>query len=706
MPSSLLLEIGCEEIPAGYIEPALAQLGQAAREGLAASRIRFASLRTVGTPRRLALLAEGVAEEQEDQTREVTGPPVKAAFDASGAPTGAARGFAKNAGVPLEALERVQTPKGEYLLARVHETGKPSAEVLPALLASWISSIAFPKTMHWNGEGRFARPVRWLVALLGPDVLPVEVLGVVAGRRSRGHRLLAPGWFEVPSPEGYVPALRERGVLVEPEARRSAIASAIAAALEGRSGRAIPDADLLEEVTNLVEWPEAVLGHFDEVYLSLPRPVVVTAMRAHQRYFAVEDEQGTLLPHFLAIRNGRGEGTDAIRRGNEIVLRARLEDARFYWEKDTKGGLEAKVPALKGIVWHEKLGSVYDRTQRIVQVAERLAGALAPHARASVRRAAYLCKADLATDMIRDGKEFTTLQGIIGSEYAAAAGEAPEVVRAIRDHGLPQGPSDPLPETIEGVLLSLADRLDAIVGGFRAGLEVTGSQDPYGLRRAGNGIVRILLEKRISLDVVAEASWLATVYDREGVAGSNGTAFKDFWVQRLASALEEQGIGKETANAVLAVRPGSPPDVLARAKALEKIRQSADFEGLMIGYRRAANLLRSADQADIVVSGQPLAERAEHFAERVEADLHLETKMARQAVETYLQGADPDYPAALRHLLGLRPSIDRFFDGVMVMVDDTPTRRRRLGLLESVRQTFMRIADFSALPNAPGQKSV
>ena len=341
-----------------------------------------------------------------------------------------------------------------------------------------------------------------------------------------------------------------------------------------------------------------------------------------------------------------------------------------------------------------------------VKIVDRLAGGLAPAARVAATRAAYLCKADLATDMIRDGKEFTALQGVIGAEYAAAAGEPPAVVQAIRDHHLPQGPSDPLPETVEGVLLSLADRLDAIVGGFRAGLEVSGSQDPYGLRRAGNGIVRILLERRIPLDVAEAAGWVGALYDQEGLPGPDGAAVLQFWIGRLASALEEQGISKETANAVLAVRPGNPLDVLARAHALDEIRQTTDFEGLMVGYRRAANLLRSADPADIPSLGQPLAERPENFTDGAEADLHLETKMARQAVETYLRSPDPDYRAAVRHLLGLKPSIDRFFEAVLVMAEDSTTRRRRLGLLESVRQTFSRIADFSALPNAPGQKTL
>jgi glycyl-tRNA synthetase beta chain len=703
---ALLLEIGCEEIPAGYIAPALAQLERAAAEGLAAARIGHGALSVLGTPRRLALLADGIADRQEDRTRDVTGPPVRAAFDASGAPTSAARGFAKNSGVALEALERIQTPKGEYLLARVHERGAPTRDVLPDLIRGWIVGINFPKTMQWNGQGRFARPVRWITALLGADVLPVEAFGVSAGRKSRGHRTLAPGWFEVPSQEAYVDLLRERGVLVAPAARRAAILASLSSSTEALGGRAVADPELVEEVTHLVEWPEAVVGRFDEKYLALPRPVVVTALRAHQRYFAIEDAHGLLLPCFLAVRNGRGEGADEIRRGNEAVLRARLEDARFYWEKDTRSGLEAKVPELKEIVWHESLGSVYDRTVRLVEIVQRLARNVAPASVEAAARAAYLCKADLATDMIRDGKEFTSLQGIIGAEYAAAAGEPQEVVRAIRDHHLPQGPSDPLPETIEGALLSLADRLDAIVGAFRAGLGVSGSQDPYGLRRAGNGIVRILLERRIPLDVLSEGGWLGTLYDRAGAPGPDGAAFQEFWVGRLASALEERGISKDTANAVLAVRPGNPLDVTARAKALDEIRQSPDFEGLMVGYRRAANLLRSADPADIPPPGQPLAERSENFTDRAEADLHLETKMARQAVETYLQAPEPDYGAVLKHLLDLKPTIDRFFEAVMVMVDDPATRRRRLGLLESVRQAFLRIADFGALPNAPGQKTL
>jgi glycyl-tRNA synthetase beta chain len=702
----LLFEIGCEELPASFVPPALAELEALARAGLTEARLGFGSVRALGTPRRLALLIDGVGERQEDRTREVQGPAVKAAFDAKGEPTAAAKGFAKGAGVAVESLERTATPKGEYLMARVHEKGRPASAVLPELLRGWATGLHFPKTMHWNGAGRFARPVRWLVALLDGERLDVGCFGVTAGARSRGHRTIAPGWVELERPERYAGALLEAGVVVDPAERRSRIQEALRSAARTAGGRAVDDPELLDEVTYLVEWPEAVVGTFDRKYLDLPRPVVVTAMRAHQRYFALEREDGALLESFVMIRSGRGEGADQVRRGTQAVLRARLEDARFYWENDLKGGFASKVDELKGMVWHERLGSIYDRTLRLSYLADDLARTLAPEVRDAVSRAARLCKADLATEMIRSGKEFAALQGIIGAEYAAASGEAEAVVRAIREHYLPQGPSDPLPASKEGTVLSLADRIEAMVGGLRAGIEVSGSQDPYGLRRAGNGVVRLLLEKGLRLDVLAVADRLSAHFDKAGVSPApNAGDLTAFWAQRLESALEERGISHDTAAAVLAVRPGDPCDALARARALDTIRQSEDFEALMVGYRRAANLLRTAKPEEIAAEGAPLAERAENFGEKVEADLHLETKMARQGVETLLQADHPDYAKALRLLLGLRGAIDGFFDGVMVMVDDTVARKRRLMLLESVRQTFLRIADFSHLPAAAGQKA-
>lgn len=705
MAEALLLEIGCEELPASFVAPALDELRATAEGGLREARLAFDSARAIGTPRRLALIVEGIAPRQEDRTSEVFGPPVAVAFDASGKPTPAANGFAKRVGKPVESLERRPGPKGEVLYARVLEAGRPAPDVLPDLLRGWIDSLHFPKTMHWSGSDRFARPVRWLVALLGGEVLSLEAFGVRAGRSTQGHRIHAPGWADVPRPADYVETLRARVVMVEPEERRKSISEGLLRAVGPLGGSPVADPDLLEEVVQLVEWPEPVVGSFDPSYLELPRPVVVTAMRAHQRYFAVEKD-GALLPNFVMIRSGRGEGHDEIRRGTQAVLRARLEDARFYWRNDMKDGLEAKVAALKGIVWHEKLGTLHDRTLRIVQTAEDLARALSPAARGTASRAAFLSKADLASEMVRSGKEFAALQGVIGAEYAAASGEPAEVVEAIREHYLPQGPGDPLPSTMAGALVSLADRLEALVGGFRAGLEVTGSQDPYGLRRAGNGIVRILLERGLRLDVLAAAGRVGALFEGAGLGMDRSGDFRAFWAQRVESALEDLGITHDTAEAVLAVRPGDPADVLARARAVDAVRQTPDFEGLMVGYRRAANLVRSAAPADVPASDRPLAENAENFGHKSEADLHLETKMARQALETYLQTGAPDYPAALKHLLALRPSIDAFFDAVMVMTDDLPTRRRRLGLLEAVRQTFLRIADFSALPSPPGQKSV
>lgn len=706
MPESLLLEIGCEELPASFIAPALAELREEAEAGLREARLGFTSARTLGTPRRLTLLVDGVADRQEDRTLEVFGPPVAVAFDGSGKPTPAALGFAKRVGKPVDSLERRPGPKGEVLFAQVLEPGRSAREVLPELLREWILALHFPKTMQWGRPERFARPVRWLVALLGTGILPVELFGLRAGRQTRGHRVHAPEWADVPRPSSYVDLLRERIVMAQPEDRASAITESLVRSAASLGGAPVPDPGLLAEVVDLVEWPEAVTGSFDARYLELPRPVVVTAMRAHQRYFAVEGKDGALLPYFIMIRSGRGEGHDEIQRGTQAVLRARLEDARFYWQNDLKEGLEAKVASLKGIVWHEKLGTLHDRTLRIVQLVEELARVLAPASRRNAARAALLCKADLASEMVRSGKEFATLQGVVGAEYALAQGEPAEVVRAIREHYLPQGPSDPIPSTPEGILVSLADRLESLVGGFRAGLEVTGSQDPYGLRRAGNGIVRILLEKGLRLDVLDVAQRLDSQLAEAKVGESRGEAFRSFWIQRIQSAMEELGVSKESAMAALAIRPGDPLDVLARAQAIDSIRQSSNFEGLMVGYRRVANLLRAADPGDIPSLEQPLAEKAENFGEKAEADLHLETKMARQAMETYLQASSPDYGAALKHLMALRPSIDAFFEAVMVMTEDPSSRRRRLGLLEAVRQTFLRIADFSALPSAPGQKSI
>lgn len=705
MPESVLLEIGCEELPASFVAPALDELRELAEKGLADARLKHGPIRTAGTPRRLALIVDGVADRQEDRTLEVSGPPVAVAFDAAGKPTPAAQGFAKRVGKPVEALERRPGAKGEVLFASVLEAGKPASDVLPDLLRGWIAGLHFPKTMHWNGAARFARPVRWLVALHGAHVLPLEAFGVQAGRRTQGHRIHAPGFIEVKKPDAYVDLLRDNVVQALPDERRSSIVAGLQSAAKSIGGTPVDDPELIDEVVQLVEWPEPVTGSFDPVYLELPRPVVVTAMRAHQRYFAVEGKDGALLPNFIMIRSGHGEGQDEIRRGTQAVLRARLEDARFYWRNDMKEKLEEKAAALKGIVWHEKLGTMYDRTLRIVQVVEELARAIAPGSRAAASRAALLSKADLASEMVRSGKEFATLQGVMGAEYAAAAGEPPEVVRAIREQYLPQGPSDPIPSSVEGTLLGLADRLEGIVGGFRAGLEVTGSQDPYGLRRAGNGIIRILLERGIRIDVLAAMERLDATFAQAGIGGDRRENLRAFWSQRVESALEDAGISRETAAATIAVRPGDPMDLLARARAIDQVRKSPDFEGLMVGYRRAANLVKTAQPEDVPRSGQPMAERAENFGEKSEADLHLETKMARQAIETYLQSDSPDYAGALRHLLGLRPAIDAFFEAVMVMTDDVTTRRRRLGLLEAVRQTFLRIADFSALPSAPGQKS-
>ncbi len=448
MSRELLFEIGVEELPAGYIPPALAQLEREARAGLGSLRLSFDTIRTWATPRRLALSITTVQEKQEDVTEEVTGPAVKAAFDGEGKPTKALR---------------VQTPKGEYVAVTVPRPGRAAAEVLPEVLATLATRLQFPKAMRWReDETRFARPVRWLVALLGSDVLPVRAFGLTAGRTSQGHRFLHPGPVEIPEASRYLATLEAAGVRADPVARQAALAERIEALAREAGGRVVSDPELLEINAYLIEWPGAFLGRFDVGYLDLPREVIVTALREHQRFFAIEDASGRLRPAFISARNGDERGLERVRKGNEDVLIARLEDARFYWETDLRQPPAARVEALAGVVWMEGLGSLRDKAARLESLTRFLAERLAPAAAADASRAALLCKTDLLSEMIGSGKEYASLEGVMGGHYARRAGEPEAVAAAIAEHYRPRGPGDALPAGEAGALLSLADKLDHV----------------------------------------------------------------------------------------------------------------------------------------------------------------------------------------------------------------------------------------------------
>ena len=689
------MEIGTEAIPAGYMPPALEALEAGARMALTGARLAASAVRARGTAKRLVLEIEGLASRQEDLVREVTGPRADAAFR-DGKPTPAAEGFARKNGMAVEALTRVTTEKGEFLLARVHESGRPAVEVLPGLLSGVVAALGWPKTMVWNGgRFRFPRPVRWVLCLLDEQVLPVTVGGIAAGAESRGHRLLGPGRVRVAAAGDLLAALAERGVLLDPQVRRERIEAGLAEAARGLGGNLVADPGLLDEVVFLTEHPTVQVGRFDSEYLTLPREVIVTAMRSHQRYFAVENARGELLPNFLVVCDGRWEDASRVIAGNERVLRARLADARFYWDVDRKTGLESLARGLSGIVWLEAVGTMGEKTDRTVRLVERLGSswyaAEWPSLREVALRAARLAKADLASEMIKDGKEFTGLQGVIGARYAEAAGESPLLSRALVEQYSPRGAGDALPETPVGTLLAFADRLDTVAGCFGAGFVPSGSQDPYALRRAANGLVRMLMEKRlhVSMDdlVKTAVGGLPEKVRREGLAEEVAV----FLADRTAFFLRDRGISYDTVDSVLAADADDPLDGLARAEALQTLRNEESLERLVVGFKRVANILKGIDESALPDPAR-IAWKESHPSEQA---LHAAVTEVRG-----LSGAArerKDYPQVLELLLRLRAPIDQFFLDVLVMSENAEERNRRLALLAEARGLFHHFFDPSRI---------
>ncbi|MBI5711786.1 MAG: glycine--tRNA ligase subunit beta [Candidatus Eisenbacteria bacterium] len=710
MSRTLLFEIGVEELPSSYIPPALEQLERGARAGLGDLRLAFERIETAGTPRRLALLVHGLVERQTDHDEEAMGPAVRAAWDAEGKPTKALLGFCQGKGADLASVRKVATPKGEYVAVTVHHAGKPAAEVLPALLASLATGLSFPKTMRWLADDtRFARPVRWLTALLDQQVLPVRAFGLEAGRESRGHRFLVPGGVMIQTAQYYLGTLRGALVSVSPRTRCETILTQIETLATERGGRVVPDEELVEINNFMVEWPTAFAGHFDPQYLDLPREVIVTALREHQRFFAVEDARGHLLPAFIAVRNGDARGIANVVKGNQDVLIARLEDAKFYWETDLKHPPADRVEQLAGVVWMEGLGSLREKAGRLSALAAWLAQRLAPGAAAAAERAALLCKTDLLSEMIGSGKEYASLEGVMGGHYARRAGEPEAVAAAIAEHYRPRGPSDALPETDAGVLLALADKLDHVAGAFVAGKVPSGSEDPYGVRRAGNGVLRILLEQERHLDLrdaTMEATRPFFAADPELKQAEIVKQLGEFWRGRVEAALEDRGLrydeceaaleariavfhGDPTSTAVATRRPGwvAPHDALRRAQVLSGFRTDARFEPLVILFKRVANILAKATETI-----PPALDRA-RLAEKVERELAAALDQARQRTGPLWQKRA--YDEILPALLSMEEAIHAFFDGVMVNAEDMPTRLNRLRLLTEVRELFVRGWDLS-----------
>jgi len=672
-------------------------------------RLAGAEVMQFDSPRRLAILASGIHAAQADVTEQITGPSVNVAYK-DGQPTPAAVAFARKAGVDVSQLEKITTPRGEYLAAKITKKGRSAAEILAESLPKEIAAIYWPKNMDWRKPNeRFVRPVRWVVAMLDEATIPLEVAGIRAGKTSRGHRTLSGAEVTIPSAgSAYVDALRAAKVLGRAE-REHQIRRALDAATRTIPGaRWREDKPLLDTVVNLTEFPSAILGDFDPQFLALPGELLVTVMRDHQKYFAVEDARGKLLPYFLAVLNTDSDPNGLIRHGNERVLRARFNDARFFWETDQKHSLLERLDSLRYVTFQKDLGSYYDKTQRVQRLSSWLSEIIKQSGIAVrpgvIHKAACLAKTDLTTELV---KEFTELQGIVGGLYARVQQldpSLPEATRlaiadAIYDHYKPESTEDEVPRSMEGAVLSLADKADTIAGMFALGLVPSGSKDPFALRRQANGIVKIIAEKKLPLrlgDVMrdARAGYKGSEAEKKFVdEGKYQESLSTLFRERLEFYLKDvRGYAHDVVKAVLAADAESVVDALARAEAVAKVRPSADFESISVAFKRMKNILRQAAETK-----KSIAETLDTGALKEESEKALAVQIPQTATVVEKQRAGKNYEGALLEIAKLRPAIDTFFDKVMVMVDDEKLRANRLVLLQTLLKEFSTIADFSEI---------
>jgi glycyl-tRNA synthetase beta chain len=668
--------------------PALEQLKELAEKKLKEARIEYQELNTYGTPRRLVLYIQGLPEVQPDLVEEVKGPSAKAAFDAEGKPTKAAQGFARGQGVDVNELTVKETNAGSYVFALKKIAGRPVQEVLEEILPQLILGINFPKPMRWGYlDLKYARPIRWLVALFGEKIINFEIGEVASGRISRGHRFLGANAIAINDADQYFSLMEENYCIVDPKQRQEKILKEIHELAQSVQGKVEPDQELLDEIVYLVEYPTALMGGFAEKYLEIPKEAVITPMKEHQRYFPVLNAQGDLLPKFITVRNGNKEHLEVVQAGNEKVLEARLADAKFFYDEDQKVKLEAYTDKLKAIVFQESLGTIYEKVERIKTAVSNLAKMLSVENMAEKRalRAASLCKADLVTNMVY---EFPELQGIMGEKYALLSGEDEIVAKAIFEHYLPRHAGDILPETMEGTLVSIADKLDTIAGCFAVGIEPTGSQDPYALRRQALGICHIILAKQLDLSLISLIDQALENYtqklnlDREKLTQT----IYNFFEQRVRNILAEQGHRYDVIDAIILAGYDNLPQTMLRAKGLEEVKGTETFTKLLTAFNRANNLAKKAQIIEI---------QEQYLQEPVERDLYLKLKEAQKQVKEEL--SRNDYRAALETVARLEEQINAFFEGVMVMVEDEDVKNNRLALLLEITQLVSPIADLTKI---------
>ena len=701
-----LFEIGCEEIPAGMIAKASSELKAILEKyfsttGLLAENSAGASIETFGAPRRLTAIARGIHLKQEDVTREITGPPKSIAFDNVGEPTRAAMSFAEKQGIPVSKLTIANTPKGEYVVVKQVVLGRPAAQILSEVLPQAILEISWPRSMYWTGAHgpRFIRPIRWIVALLDGKTIPFSFAGIDAGNRTDGHRFLGKRNILVRGPADYESQLKKNFILCRPQARRAKIEAEIKSVAAKKNLHAHEDASLLDLVTYLNEYPTVITGDFDSAYLALPEEILITVMRDHQKYFAVESRAGDVAPHFLAVINHPSDPKGLIRAGHERVLRARFADAQFFWETDQKHKLGENLPKLAAVTYERRLGSYRDKVERMRALARWLAeqwfsGGVTQADVAGSDRAAELAKCDLISGMVG---EFPELQGIVGGLYARAQGEPDEICWAIYDQYKPVGLDDPLPRNLTGCAIALADKLDSLVACFAVGAIPTGSSDPFALRRAALGIVKIILEKRVPLSISAAISAAAKgIQDHPPKIELTEAVHKqvlDFLLERARFILRERrGFSYDEINAAFAAGADDLVDAVERISALKAIRATSNFGPLAASFKRIRNILEKSVGAVDKVQGSVKQELLREPAER-----ELYAAAQKIAEEATRRKKAKKYREALEKISELRPAVDLFFDKVLVMADDEAIRRNRITLLAGLLKEFSTIADFSEL---------
>ncbi len=686
----LLLEIGTEEIPARFMQDTLHQMEEIASNLFQKNRIDIESIRTYGTPRRMVLFIEGVDEKQQDVEEKKKGPAKNAAFDENGEPTKAAFGFARSQGVEVEDLAVEEFQGGEYLFAVKKTAGGETFKLLPEIMKETITRISFPKPMYWSSRDvRFARPVRWLMALYGEDIIPFEYAELSSHRFTCGHRFIAPGPFEVKLPTSYFEIIREAYVILDQEERREIIKKQAEDAARSVGGRPLIDESLLEEVNYLVEYPRAIAGEFSPEFLEIPQEVLITSMQSHQRYFPVVSPEDELLPYFITISNVEKDTKGNVKTGNEMVLRARLADARFFFQEDQKTRPEEYVEQLKEVIFQEDLGTSFDKTERIKLLSEYTADLLGLERdrKETISRIAYLCKFDLLTLMVY---EFPELQGIMGREYASLAGEGEEVARGIFEHYLPRYAGDELPETLAGSLVSIADKIDNIVGAFGRGIQPTGSQDPYALRRQALGIVNIMLYHNISFSLTELLEKSIEDFGTKRLKMPEEEIISDtleFFSQRIRHVFLEKALRYDIVDAVLESDFEVVLQAYNKVKVLAEAAENPQFTSLMTAFTRTSNLAKKA---------RPQGEvRMELLEEEAEKMLYQAYQQVSEGIARLLQ--EKDYKGVIDQLSLLQKPVDDFFAQVMVMVEDEEIKNNRLSLLKGISDLFLDFADFSKI---------